>query len=79
MCVKLSPIDLNPIPCPPHPTRNYTHPLVYVQWDVPVSNKCFFSKINKQININIILSANGLDKNNNTFSMKKQIILKIKM
>ena len=39
----------------------------------------FFSKINKQININIILSANGLDKNNNTFSMKKQIILKIKM
>ena len=26
-----------------------------------------------------ILSANGLDKNNNTLSMKKQIILKIKM
>ena len=59
--------------------KKFTHPLVYVQWDVPESHKCFFSKINKQININIILSANGLDKNNNVFSMKKKIIFKIKM
>ena len=24
MCVKLSPGDLNPSPCPPHPTSTYT-------------------------------------------------------
>ena len=44
MCVKLPPRDLNPKPCPPHPTNTYTCIIILVL-------KCLVPKKVKEVEL----------------------------
>ena len=42
MCVKLSPVDLNSGPYPPHPTNTYTCGVIIAQKVCGAMNKCYY-------------------------------------